>query len=295
MTRDRQRLLRSLGVRRATSVSPTAHYTGRVWQKHGLSYPELDTTAGHILDWMLAPANRAMASMVDGQHLERMLRARHQAIDDALQDAIEREGVRQVLEIASGLSPRGLRFAERFADLNWVDMDLPKMASLKRRRVQDHARKLENYCVAAGDAFRAEGSGSVEELIARHFSTDEPLVVISEGLVNYFPRESVLALWSSLHAAMARHPRGVYLSDIFLNADVEQFAAGRAFRRLLEAFTRGEVHLHFETERELKEALAFAGFSNATIRDPFAGGRWDEPSRRTLVRVFRADVGSFDS
>ena len=31
------------------SIGPTAHYTGYVWARHGLSHPELATRQGHAL------------------------------------------------------------------------------------------------------------------------------------------------------------------------------------------------------------------------------------------------------
>ena len=32
------------------SISPTAHYTGYVWARNGLSHPELETLEGRLLD-----------------------------------------------------------------------------------------------------------------------------------------------------------------------------------------------------------------------------------------------------
>ena len=37
-------------------IGPTAHYTGYVWARNGLSHPELATTEGRILFDSLQPA-----------------------------------------------------------------------------------------------------------------------------------------------------------------------------------------------------------------------------------------------
>ncbi len=66
--------------------------------------------------------------------LESYLLARHRAIDSLLTTAIEEHGIRQVIEVAAGLSPRGWRFAQRYGDrLTYIEADLPGMAERKRR------------------------------------------------------------------------------------------------------------------------------------------------------------------
>ena len=97
-------------------IGPTAHYTGYVWARDGLSHPELATAEGRVLFEALQPAmivSRAAGSAT----LEAYLLARHRAIDARLERAIERGEVTQVIEVACGLSPRGWRFAKRYGDL----------------------------------------------------------------------------------------------------------------------------------------------------------------------------------
>jgi O-methyltransferase involved in polyketide biosynthesis len=96
----------------SAAISPTAHYTGHVWARNGLSHPLLDTREGRVLFEARQPAMR-ISSLVGGPSLEAYLLARHEAIDERLEHAIEHEGVTEVVEIAAGLSPRGWRFASR--------------------------------------------------------------------------------------------------------------------------------------------------------------------------------------
>src|SRR5687768_7080039 len=95
--------------RGSDAISPTAHYTGQVWVRNGLSRPELDTWEGRALFGALGPA-MAMSRKLGGPTLEGLLLARHRVIDDLLAQAIEDRGVRQVIEPACGMSPRGWRF-----------------------------------------------------------------------------------------------------------------------------------------------------------------------------------------
>src|SRR4051812_29320105 len=97
------------------AVSPTAHYTGRVWVRHGLSHPELATWEGQLLFDVLAPT-MAVSGALGGPTLEASLLARHRIIDALLADAIDAGTVTQVVEAAAGMSPRGWRFAQRYGD-----------------------------------------------------------------------------------------------------------------------------------------------------------------------------------
>ncbi|MGH2894159.1 MAG: class I SAM-dependent methyltransferase, partial [Solirubrobacteraceae bacterium] len=109
----------------SAKISPTAHYTGEVWRRNGLSHPWLATREGRAMFDALHPLMRASGAL-GGPSLETYLLARHAAIDALLQSAIECDGVTQVIEIAAGMSPRGWRFANRYGErLVYVEADLP--------------------------------------------------------------------------------------------------------------------------------------------------------------------------
>src|SRR5579864_8350501 len=78
------------------SISPTAHYTGYVWARNGLSHPALETTEGRLLFEALRPAMTVNAILGRGT-LESYLLARHRAIDTLLERAIDEHGIRQVI------------------------------------------------------------------------------------------------------------------------------------------------------------------------------------------------------
>src|SRR5206468_2908329 len=78
--------------------------------------------------------SNAIAHRIGGPSLEGMLLARHRLIDLRLARAIEAGEIRQVLEIAAGLSPRGWRFSSRYGDrITYVEADLVGMLAHKRR------------------------------------------------------------------------------------------------------------------------------------------------------------------
>ena len=53
----------------AESISPTAHYTGEVWARNGLSHPGLRTAQGRVLYASLQPV-MAVSQQLFGVSLE---------------------------------------------------------------------------------------------------------------------------------------------------------------------------------------------------------------------------------
>jgi O-methyltransferase involved in polyketide biosynthesis len=244
------------------SISPTAHYTGYVWARNGLSHPELETREGRLLFESLHPAMLASRAL-GGPSLEPYLLARHRAIDGLLERAIAEHGVTQVLEVACGLSPRGWRFTERYGErLTYVEADLPAMAERKRRALERMGSLSERHRVVALDALKDDGPGSLAELAAE-LEPDQGLAIITEGLLGYLPPEAVAGLWRRFATTLHGFPTGRYISDLHLGST--QNAIVRAFRLVLSAFVRGRVYLHFDDRADAEASLAGAGFDHASV------------------------------
>ncbi|UQS27652.1 class I SAM-dependent methyltransferase [Amycolatopsis thermalba] len=258
-------------ARRSETISPTAHYTGYVWVRHGLSDPAFATGEGRVLHRLLRPL-MAVSGAVGGPTLEGFLLARHRLIDDLLTDAIERHGITQVVEVAAGLSAGGWRFTRRHPALTYVEADLPGMAERKRRTLRRASPAGPGHRVAELDVL---DETALDRLVAG-LDPARGLVIVTEGLVNYFDEATVRAMWSRFARALRRFERGRYLSDLHLaTADF----AVRAFVQALSAFVRGRVHLHFADETAAREALLTAGFGRAVLHLPASTG---------LVRVVEA-------
>lgn len=251
----------------STRISPTAHFTGYVWYQHGLGDPALRTRTGQLLVAAFAPIDR-LARWAGGPNLEDVLLARHRAIDDLLERAIATRGVSQVLEVASGLSPRGLRFTHRFGSrLRYVEADLPGMARRKREALERAAgrRDPEQHRVIQLDALAESGPASLAAVAETHLDPDAGLAIITEGLVNYFDRQTVEAMWSRFAAVLARHPHGLYVSDLHLAEQMEKVRGARSFAVLVSLLARGRVHIHYRDEGSAGVALLAAGFAEARL------------------------------
>ena len=278
-------------------ISPTAHYTGYVWVRAGLSPPALGTLHGRIAYRALAPVDAMAARFFAGVGLERMLLSRHAAIDAAVEQAIA-EGAEQVLEIAGGLSGRSLRLGAKYPHVRFLEGDLPGMVAEKTRRLQalgdagDHVglRHLDFLAVdgptSLSAAFAAPGEVA-EALAETMLDPSRKTVVVTEGLLNYLDRRSVEAAWARIAAALAP-AGGWYVSDLHLRSEVLRYRVARVFLRSLGVVARGAMELHHEDVAEVVRVATDAGFDTVDTRDAAA---WcGEVSAAPLVRVLFGTV-----
>jgi O-methyltransferase involved in polyketide biosynthesis len=244
-------------------IGPTAHYTGYVWARNGLSHPELETREGRVLFDSLQPG-MLVSRAAGGATLEAYLLARHRAIDMLLEQAIERGEVSQVIEVAAGLSPRGWRFARRFTSgITYVEADLPEMAERKRAALERIGSLSDHHRVREVDALRDDdGPGSLAA-IAAELDAAEGLAIITEGLLGYVSTDAVAGLWRRFARTLDGFAAGRYISDLHLGGTVTPQV--RVFRLLLSAFVRGRVYLHFSGAGEAEKALLAAGFRDAHV------------------------------
>jgi O-methyltransferase involved in polyketide biosynthesis len=275
------------------AISPTAHYTGQVWAKHGLSHPALTTWTGRVFFDSMRPS-MMVTKAVSGLSLEGFLLARHLLIDLLLEERIASGEVRQVIEIACGMSPRGWRFASRHGErIDYVEADLPAMAARKREALAEIGSLSEHHRVEEVDALAESGPASLAA-IASGLDPERGLAVITEGLVHYLDPGGLAGMWRRIAAALAGFRHGFYLSDLHLEDEVGRVRA-EAFRLALSAFVRGWVHPHFATEAEATAALVAAGFADATLHRPLDhADRLDDLDERgaSLVRVIEATAAS---
>ena len=276
-------------IRGPQAISSTAHYTGYVWARNGLSHPALATREGRVMYEALRPA-MTLSAILGGPTLESYLLARHRAIDALLERAIEQDGVTQVIEPACGLSPRGWRFTNRYGSkLTYIEADLPGMAERKRRALERMGSLNEHHRVQVVDALAHDGPASLAAL-AETLDRDAGVAIVTEGLLGYLAPEVVESMWSRFARQLAVFPAGRYFADIQLGD--EAGAPVHAFRAVLSVFVRGRVHLHFADPHDAATALRRAGFSHAAVNPAAelasAGSRSDPGAR--LAQVLQAGV-----
>jgi len=226
--------------------------------------------------------------------LDTVLLQRHLAIDRVLSEAIESGRVGQVVEIAAGLSPRGIRLARDYeADgLVYVEGDLPGMAARKRRLIAA-AGAPEGLHVVSLDALEEEGPSSLGSAAGGLLDPEVGTAVVTEGLLSYLPPDAVSTLWRRIAAFLDGFPRGLYVSNLYMGGEAGRITAARLFRPLVALFSRGPVYMHFEGEGEAADELRRSGFEAAALHvaaELVPGRSATEEAERRLTRVIEAWV-----
>ncbi len=276
------------------SISFTGLYTGEVWRRNDLSPEWLGSSSGPWLYRGLVPVEW-LSRILGGSNLRTILLQRHRIMDDLLERWIREEGVTQVLEIASGLSPRGYRFTRRFPELTYVETDMPGMAERKRRALEHEGALAGGHRVLPLNVFHREGPESMEHVVEQCFRPGEPIVVITEGLTSYFTLEDMMPFWERIAALGDRFPGSRYLMETYLVPRTGPFS--RAIRMGANALGRlsaSDVSFHFADAGEIDGRFREAGFTSVRVHDPADyRGRLDLPSNRgdAVVRVVEARSG----
>lgn len=202
-----------------------------------------------------------------------------------------------MVEIAGGLSGRGLRMSERYKDrgLLYIEGDLPGMAERKRRILGREGFLSERHQVVALDALVESGALSMHMEAGSKLCKSQGTAVIIEGLLSYLPHAGMERVLHNVRGLLQACSGGVFLSDIYLSEHVRRVVGGLLFRRLLEIFVRGQTYLHFQRECEAEAAFKAHGFERVRIHDPrehaLKMGLWDRyKSGPTPVHIAEAWV-----
>lgn len=242
-------------------ISFTAHYTGYIWYQMGISHSLLATSKGKRLAMIAHPIESWGEKYVGGS-MRTTLKERHTMLDDRLIELIGQNPDLQVLEIAAGLSPRGWWFRQHYPTIDYRELDLPDMAKTK----QDALKQIDDRSpdVLSVDLFTEDFKKAFET-----FDPKRPLVVISEGLINYFTKELLQQLIQSIatygHDFKSLH----YLSDVYPEPVKNKLAKIIWMSsKLLKVMSRSAFAFHFISPSEVKNFMQNAGFEHVQVIQP---------------------------
>lgn len=252
----------------STGISFTALYTGAVWHRNGLADEFLSTDQGRWLYHLMSPFETASKAVIGG-NIRTFLLQRHLIIDHLIERAIREDGVDQVLEIACGMSPRGVRLREKHPTLRMVEADLPDMATRKAARLMSANRLGDHHQVTPMDILAESGDHSLEAVVARMFDNRKPIVVVTEGLTSYFSLPVITEFWQRLASVLSDRPGSVYLSESYLMPS--QPLLRRSLKTLggmLGTMTRSQVSFHFDNDQQARDHFRECGFASVDVYNP---------------------------
>ena len=242
-------------------ISFTAHYTGYIWYKMGISHPVFATYKGKFLAQLVHPLESWAEKHVGGS-MRTTLKQRHTMIDEHLDQLITIHPNIQILEIASGLSPRGWNFRQKYPKINYRELDLPHMAKIKNHALQQVDQNSPE--VLSIDLFTPKFA----EVFAL-FNVNRPLVIVSEGLINYFSQDILAELLKVISAQSQSFTELHYLSDVYPEPVKNKLAHFIwSCSRLLKWLSRSAFSFHFAAPNEAKQFIQHSGFQQANIIQP---------------------------
>ncbi len=273
-----------------SSISFTAHYTGYVWFKQGWSTMRLATRRGACYFYLLKPFEW-LARLIIGTDIKTTLLSRHALLDRELERNLK-TGHNQVLEIAAGLSPRGWSRIQQQPDLRYIEADLPAMARHKQMLLTVLETSPDRHRVLTCNILADDGDDCLADVLSKNFDTHQPITVITEGLVNYFPRPVIEAFWSRLATALQTFPQSCYLTDVYPEVKQHRFSKIIAqANRLLGFITHSSFTLHFAHDQEAITTFEQCGFDKVEVFNPDdedLGPHIPRARGGSVVRVIRA-------
>ena len=161
---------------------------------------------------------------------------------------IAREGMTQMLEIAAGLSPRGLAMTED-PDVVYVATDLPEM--LEQEKAIAGAILARLHMQRPNLHFSVANALDRDEVLqaATPFQADKPVVILTEGLLTYLTRAEQATLAANVHELLARY------GGVWITPDVSTKQSWDTFRRIDKRMQQRAQTISNVTERSLYENL----------------------------------------
>ena len=266
-------------------ISFTAHYTGYIWYQMGISHPEFATKKGKMLAAVAHPVETWAEKYVGGS-MRTTLKQRHQIIDEILEKLIAQHPDLQVLEIASGLSPRGWAFRQKYPQIDYRELDLPDMAAIKTQALQQ--LQADSPQVLSADLFSEDFQNAFAV-----FDPSRPLVIVSEGLINYFNQAHIQQLLKNIVNCGAAFKTLHYLTDLYPEPTQNKLAnIIWSSSKLLKVISRSAFSFHFTMPEHVKHFVQAAGFKSVQILQPthyFQNGEQITATDATHTRTSQED------
>ncbi|MEM1418832.1 MAG: class I SAM-dependent methyltransferase [Myxococcota bacterium] len=243
-------------------IAPTAHYTAYAWYRLGFPYGFVFVTPeGRRAFWSVRVAGEwvpavmpQLPSMLD------YLELRHALIEDA----VEREHPDVLLELAAGLSRRGIYWA-RERGVRVVEADLAPMIARKRTQLALHGVDSDKLRLVTRDLLEP----GLEDFVHDVVREAERPVVVAEGFLGYLAESERSIIVASVAEALRRRGGGLFLCDLRMRRGGVANALSGAIRLGILAVTRGRsAKPDFESQAAAESFLCAAGFDEVQVLTP---------------------------
>lgn len=232
------------------------------------------------------PCAQDVARLIDAKSVTEMICPDARMLDDlkkfvapaiearykSMISAIKRTGIHQVLELASGLSFRGILMTTD-PDLIYVESDLPALTR-EKIFVAERIPTLQNAHKRPNLFFEDVNALAMTDLnhALRHFDPKKPIAVVHEGLYMYLSRPEKEILANNIKQILRRFG-GVWITpDFMVEAEAQQLMNNPRVRSIMDTMTASLARLtgrdlmqdQFKDQAELNAFFEKLGFKLTT-------------------------------
>ena len=118
-------------------------------------------------------------------------------------------------------------------------------------------------------------SQQFNEILTTQFDTNSPLLILSEGLINYFDSGLMSQLMQNLAQQLKHYSKGYYLTDLYPKPNHKLAKIIERSGRLLKFLSKSNFQYYFTTPHEAKTYFEQQGFKHVAIRQ---ASNFDHPN-----------------
>ena len=218
-----------------------------------------------------------------------LFQSRYHAINAAI--GMTASSALQIIEFATGVSPRGFQWSQMSPGTIYIESDLPQLmirkAKLVRNALMQSAcanRGVLHYC--ANDVLDLDSM--LESL--KSIDTDMPFTIVTEGLLLYFTNDELKRFLDNMRILLSQGRNATWITDLVTQTNMQELfssypGVSRSVRRIFELTGRMiEANNPLQSEACVSKCLAEFGLrvdANVALRDlslrldlamPFAPG-----------------------
>jgi O-methyltransferase involved in polyketide biosynthesis len=184
-------------------------------------------------------------------------------------EAIRRSGIRQVLELASGLSLRGLAFTQD-PQYTYIESDLTGISAEKELIIARLRQKygLADHANLHFPAVNALDRSQLQQAV-KPLDRSQPLVIVNEGLFPYLSSDEMRSVVGNIRELLAEFKGSWITPDFSIKDEVNQVSEQqRNFRRIVVKATEHKMYNNaFDSLAQLTAFLSEMGL-RAALHNP---------------------------
>lgn len=230
-------------------ISPTAIVT---------SYPRIFTDIPYekeIYNWLEKHCNENIT-------LNKMLAPEIEARYKLINKILDNYNIKQVLELASGYSSRGLIYSKK--GYNYIELDLENVSKNKKEILNCIEKNIpKSLNIISGNALKKEDFKKIES----YLKSNEEIVVINEGLLRYLTFDEKEIVAYNIYNLLSKYG-GIWITcDVTPKKFIDsQDKALPNFNNNLSSITsRNNLNDRFEDINHIKEFFGNIGFELVEI------------------------------